>query len=141
MFLVWKEWRLNGLITCLPILTLARPNYVIFGPKICRFQYISNFLHQISMKLCGNVLGMKRMKTEWSDHMFANSSPGKTKLKYVSKVLAVFLELALFFIIIVLFQNSFTTWKRIQSTLSYVRFTSKRQEEVVKKWRWKFSTS
>ena len=45
----------------------------LIGSKMNVFQDILNLLHQISMKLRGNVLGMKRMKTDQCDHIFAHS--------------------------------------------------------------------
>ena len=48
----------------------------LIGSKINVFQDILNLLHQISMKLWGNVLGMKKMKTDEFGHMFAYSCPG-----------------------------------------------------------------
>ena len=47
----------------------------LIGSKMNVFQDILNLLHQISMKLWGNVLGMKRKKTDQFDHMFAHSCP------------------------------------------------------------------
>ena len=48
----------------------------LIGSKMNVLQHISNLVHQISMKLWGNVLGMKRMKTDEFGHMFAHSCPG-----------------------------------------------------------------
>ena len=48
----------------------------LIGSKINVFQDILNLLHQISMKLWENVLGMKKMKTDEFGHMFAYSCPG-----------------------------------------------------------------
>ena len=48
----------------------------LIGSKINVFQHSSIFVHQISMKLLGNVLGMKRMKSDEFGHMFAHSCPG-----------------------------------------------------------------
>ena len=44
--------------------------------KMNVFQYILNLVHQILMKLGGNVLGMKRMKANEYGHMLAHSCPG-----------------------------------------------------------------
>ena len=41
----------------------------IIGSKMNVFQYILNLVHQILMKLGGNVLGMKRMKANEYGHM------------------------------------------------------------------------
>ena len=59
-----------------PFLAHLGPNWAIFGPKISIFQYISNLVHQILMKLSKNVLGIKRMKTNEFGHMFAYFCPG-----------------------------------------------------------------
>ena len=40
------------------------------------FQYILNLVHQILMKLLGNVHVMKRMKANEYGHMWAHSCPG-----------------------------------------------------------------
>ena len=48
----------------------------IFGPKIYYFQHILNLVHEISMKLWGNIIRMKRKKTDQFGYMFAHSSPG-----------------------------------------------------------------
>ena len=52
------------------------PNWAQICPKIHFFQYISNLIHQILMKLSGNVIGMKRMKADQFGHMIAHSCPG-----------------------------------------------------------------
>ena len=46
------------------------------GSKMNVFQHSLIFVHQISMKLSGNILGMKRMKSDEFGHMFAHSCPG-----------------------------------------------------------------
>ena len=48
----------------------------LIGSKMNVLKHISNLVHQILMKLSGNVLGMKRMKTDEFGHMFAHSCPG-----------------------------------------------------------------
>ena len=50
----------------------------LIGPEMYVFQHISNLVHQILMKLSGNVPGIKRIKTD--EHARARMSEHVTKL-------------------------------------------------------------